>query len=1187
MIFNKVLEDAFQKSGRGSMRKLLFAVVVLFMHTVTVFGAGIYEQSFDGYKTGKILCQRGRDGDEIVSVDGYHVSSDSDGGTVTVGETGDPGLGKYIYASGKTFFWQHAGDRLTSVLAGKKPVIRFEFTERWFGGDGRVWVDVGRMEDKEGRRFTRAFGFRNKTWSYSIVDARGEEHAASGNESKVQGGWEDVRIDIDPRANNGDGSLCLYWRLHGEVAWNTKDELCNINLHLKSQPEVADPATWTDIRYYLAHGGKEKSDSIASMFVSRVSVPTGAPVITLTGTGVYEDGFDKDVLRNWESPGGMSYFTWDRGMGHRGKGSIRIGRSTPWVTGRPIAVKAGEYISARVWAKTQQVDDKARTYITLDWYHGNRTIGRTLGGSPFGSNTYAPNPIVETTDWTELMACGFAPKSADRVRLTLHSDTNSGWAWFDDLRLRKVPASELLGELDRKPLKIDVSKLTPEDYVTVKDGHLHYKGRRIRIWSAQGNLLRAGPVEKTHADIDFEVKRFAEHGFNGFRTLWWREVVDNYTPGDLSDQDLLDYMIADLGRHGVFVWNDMLNGCEIRPDMAGVIDDPKTAGEWTAAVKEWLGGKKYGIIRNALAAAWDPRIQKIYHNYIRKLLAHRNPYNGLTYAEDPTFFTWELTNEGWWLMQMMWGNYLKLPNFFQKELYDKWDTWLRHKYGDQEKLSAAWKGLLNGESLKAGTVLLMPLLGDTNANEMAKTLGINITYTKVLYSPKDFSKARAADVIQFLTELEIKYKQEAAKVFKSQGRRGLGAQIVPLLYDTGYSGAVLPYYVQSFGDATTVACYLDMRSWGRYDPKNNPRFPFSTGLYSPPLINNFLDSKRVAGKPAFIYENMVFAPQKYRVEYFYRLLAFAAIQDFDVVDFHYYGHPVPFPMMKNPFTTHTLQYMQGNQITNGLIMRPDEVMMSAVKLAGEIFKRGYLKPAPNPTIVTLGRKTMWSFDSLKTDADLGVKVRYTVFNRGFRWAFNPKQEKDTVEGVLVRTGRGFGSVVKPTDQISYRYREGIMVIDDPRAKVLVGFVPKTYTFKNGLRLKNISVNTPKGMPFAIKGERYIGFGIVSLDGQPLDKSGRILVSAVNTSFNSGFAMNLKKMAGDKAYAYGLSRSIINAGKLPVLVGRVGVTLQAAWLKGRSYRMIDYNNNVVKKGVCETPALTIPSDLPVYLTEITK
>ena len=41
----------------------------------------------------------------------------------------------------------------------------------------------------------------------------------------------------------------------------------------------------------------------------------------------------------------------------------------------------------------------------------------------------------------------------------------------------------------------------------------------------------------------------------------------------------------------------------------------------------------------------NPRIVQDFKNYIKELITHRNPYTGLTYAEDPTIFAYETGNE--------------------------------------------------------------------------------------------------------------------------------------------------------------------------------------------------------------------------------------------------------------------------------------------------------------------------------------------------------------------------------------------------------------------------------------------------------------------------------------------------------------------------------------------------------------
>jgi hypothetical protein len=865
-------------------------------------------------------------------------------------------------------------------------------------------------------------------------------------------------------------------------------------------------------------------------------------------------------------------------MGCEAPGCLRVDAAEVQFRAPAFPVAAKDYLAVRIRAKTDAV--VGGVHVELFWQdRAGAEIGSVVGGTPSGFVEYLVQPLAGTHDWSLLLGCGIAPRDAVSATLAVVCKTSAGTAWFDDAAVVRLPPDAWQGELDRHPARTDPGSLSAADYVRIRKGHLWHDGQRLRIWSAQGNL-----VAKTHADIDFGIQRFAESGFNGYRTLWWDEIEDSYEPGDLSEWDRRDYLLAALGRKGLWVWNDALNGCPLGPEMVGIIDDPATAAAWQEAMRQWVGqAGGHLIIRSAYASVWDPRMKAIYHAYIRRVLNHVNRHNGLRYSQDPVFYAWELTNEEWWVQRLLWGVHLTLPSFFQESLYARWNLWLRQRYGDGAALQAAWKGLLPGEILEAGTVMLLPLEGETDTVGMAKVLGLNVTVTETRYKPTDFQPQRGADVLHFLTDLLLEAKREASAVFRTCGPRGRGASVVPLVYDTIYSGRVGSIYPQSYSDVVTAGFYVDMST---HDPRQ-PTFPFASGLREPPVFNGWLDTRRVAGKPTFVYENMIFAPQKYRAEHFYRMLAAAAIQDMDVVDFHYYGHPPALPYVNNPFTYTPLQYMYGASETYGLNMNRDQVLMGACGLAGEIFKRGYLAAAPHPVTVTVGRKTLWNLRDPNYSKYFEA-ARHTVYHKGFQWAFAPETEEDAIDGHLVTQAEALETpVVEPTRDIAYRWRDGILTIDEPHAKCLVGFAPAEYGFRNGVTFRGIRVETPADMPYAIPGECYVAIGMVALDGRPLARSGQILVSAINTSFNKGFTIDLEKMTKDTDYAHGLGRSITSHGGLPVLEGRVSLTLEAPWLAGRRYRMIDYNRQVLAAGVVTGRSLFLPADCPFHTIGITR
>jgi hypothetical protein len=868
--------------------------------------------------------------------------------------------------------------------------------------------------------------------------------------------------------------------------------------------------------------------------------------------------------------------SWDQKVGHTGPGSAKISphKEDLYLHVPSVPVTAGHFVAAWCWVKL----DKAGPVRPRLVFHDKqgKSLGESDGGTPYGLARYLTFPLDGTHDWSLLCLRAQAPAGSHDAQFVLCANATGGTAWMDDVRIVQLGKETVQGDLDRKPVKLDVRDISPEKYVRIKDGHFSVDGKRLRLWSSQGNLMGW-----THRDIDLEVARYKQHGFNGHRTpSWWAGPPANYdyTPGDLSEGDRRDYLMAKLGQAGIRVWYDGLNNWPCTAADVGVIDDPATAEAWKKAVKQFGDCK----VNWRIAAEWDPRMQQIYRNYIKKVLNHRNLHNGLRYADDPAFYTWELSNEEWWYQRILWGNHLELPKFFQKSFNKKWNQWLAKRYGSTGDLKKAWEKLRPGEDLEKQTVLFLTAGVNEEVYKLAQALGLQIQRNDAAAAGQELGVERGRDVMRFLTDMNVDYKRDLEKTFRAQGLPDKGCSVVPLVWDTQFSELAFSQYVLSHSALTTNGFYLDMT---KHNPAT-PTFPFDSALREPPTINGCVESRCVKDKPAVVYEHMIFCPEKYRAEYAYRVLALTAIQDFDVVDFHYYGHPNFFPTQRNPYTNARLQYMLGAEDTYGLSMREDEVLMSTIKLAGEIFKGGYLKPAPNPVVVTLGKQSIFNIHDLNYQQHYEAADR-TAFSQGFRWDFDPNRDADSIAGKLTdaewfkRT-----SPIQPTEQIQYRWKEGTLVLDAPCCKALIGFAPEQFAYPDGTALTGITVNTPPAMPCAIKGERYVAIGIVSEDRQPLDRSQRITISAVNTAFNSGFAIDLKKMAKDKDYAHGLGRSITNVGDLPVLVGRVGVTIKANWLKGKQYRMIDYDNNCLLSGRCAEGVLTIPNDQKVYLVEIT-
>jgi len=722
---------------------------------------------------------------------------------------------------------------------------------------------------------------------------------------------------------------------------------------------------------------------------------------------------------------------------------------------------------------------------------------------------------------------------------------------------------------------------SPDQYFTIKDGHLSRGGQRVRIWGSQGNLSAA-----TYAEIDAEVQRFAELGFNGFRTLWWDIDVDNwsYARGDNSDPDRRDYLFASLRKHGVSVWADMLNSALIRPSHVDLVDDPATREAWLAALGEKPVARPDWIV-------WDARAEAGYISDIKKLLNHVNQHTGLRWADDPVFYVWEITNEQWWLYRILnSANHLAMPQFFQDELYGQWNAWLKDRYGDDAKLREAWLGsVLPGESLEGASVKLLPLFCPTDAQ--AEVLGLNVkAFREAQLNYRDFSRQRGADVVEFLTNLLLAHKQRVYAAMRAEGKPDIGISVVPIVYDTGYSFSPQAIYVGGHGDALAVGTYVSQIT---LDPAQ-PRYPFKSLLKESPSLsydNPWVEQNRLVDKPTFIYENMILMPDKYRCEYPYLLVMLASIQDWDVIDFHYYGHPEadlltaeePFNKMLRPDSGYSCQ---------GLQFKWDEVLVSSLQAAGEMFKNFAFEAAEKPSIMTVGARTLWDIESVEW-GKLPPMFAPTVYRYGLRLKFDPTLDAvAAVEGPVVHGREFLPPEIQPTSQMGLDWHAGILKLDAAKAKAAAGFLPEKVTFSDGIEIDNLTVHVPEDMPYTKPGEdRFVCFGLAAADGQSLAESKRLVLSATSGAFNTGMKVNLEKWpVGNQ---FGRLHDYVEwgfpmceqFGSLPVLVARVGFTLKAPVLAGCRYTLKDWHLRTVREGtIAGDGVLTVEPSEPVFIVE---
>lgn len=705
------------------------------------------------------------------------------------------------------------------------------------------------------------------------------------------------------------------------------------------------------------------------------------------------------------------------------------------------------------------------------------------------------------------------------------------------------------------------------DFVKIVDGHFSVNGRRLKLWGSQSS-----PLGDTPAAIDREVEQYRKLGFNLYRSISVSSRVPmNYTRGDGSRMDLQDYTFAAIAKSGGYNWVDVMNNLRITSADVDVIDDPLVnRDDWLAA----MAGKE--LVPTSVQLMWDARTQAVFLNHIDTLMEHVNQYNGLRYADDPSIALIELLNEQWWMPTMLAGGALaELSPVLVKPLLLKWNQWLVEHYKDTAGLQRAWGSLLPGESLEESTVLLQPLRGRAALPQMAAVLGINVDPNKSKEMESATNRARAADVVHFLTDLEINFKTKAMERLRSHASApDKGAAVVPVLFDTGASYSPQAAYTDSFGSAFAFASYPTMIDTDR----SKPTFPWYAPLAEPPTLGNWMNQNKIEGVPGVIYETMPFQPGKYRAGYPLRIAAFAAVQDLDVVDWHFYAahsygkDAVP------------LQMPNTNHYWNSVIFGGDEVMLASMKLASTIFLHGDLQPPAKPTVLVVGRDILYNPDASNWEPVIKY-LAPTSMQFGLRLRFDPKSPKSYFIG---RNGEKYADVVRPTPEITYQWKQGRLIIDSPRVRLLAGFAPENFQFKSGEKLQDITLDIPEGTPYVRENERFVCFAICSQDDKPLAESDDIVAMAVSTSWNTGFKLDADKFdAAMKKRPHGpLAAAVsIEPGTMPVLVTRVGWTLSAPWLAGMTAERYDFSLETYRTEGLDGPSLQISADEPLFFVNL--
>ena len=212
-----------------------------------------------------------------------------------------------------------------------------------------------------------------------------------------------------------------------------------------------------------------------------------------------------------------------------------------------------------------------------------------------------------------------------------------------------------------------------QGFVRAAQGHLATDAGPIRFWATNSCFEASFP---SHEQAQRYAARLARLGVNcvrlhhmDSRSIWGRSP--NHLTIDPEKLERLDYLIAQFKQHGVYV--------NINLHVSRTLG-PKEGFSNVEGLPEMDKG-----IDN-----FEPRMIELQKRYARDLLTHVNRYTGRAYVDEPAVAFIEINNENA-LYNIWYGGKLDdLPEPYAGTYRQLWNAWLRKKYGDSQRVRAAW-----------------------------------------------------------------------------------------------------------------------------------------------------------------------------------------------------------------------------------------------------------------------------------------------------------------------------------------------------------------------------------------------------------------------------------------------------------------------------------------------------------------
>lgn len=242
---------------------------------------------------------------------------------------------------------------------------------------------------------------------------------------------------------------------------------------------------------------------------------------------------------------------------------------------------------------------------------------------------------------------------------------------FDDTAAGITQAGALLNHLPAG--KFGVIKVNSAAHFVAGQERIRFLGVNITASSTVTAKANAEKVAGRLAKFGVNLVRF-HHMDNNYGA----KSIINYAAGnsrslDAENLDKLDYFVHQLKLNGIYSNINLINSREF------------SAADGLPTEISQLTWKQ----RHVLGYVY-PAFRALEKEYATQLLSHKNPYTGLTYAQDPAIAFVEINNENGIFQQYYDGSIDKWPLVFSALMNERWNDWLAAKYASTSLLETGW-----------------------------------------------------------------------------------------------------------------------------------------------------------------------------------------------------------------------------------------------------------------------------------------------------------------------------------------------------------------------------------------------------------------------------------------------------------------------------------------------------------------